>query len=700
MSITKKFKKNENLLLNILKERNSITETAKEFCRCLNIEYSDSYRRALSKFLYKRKTYPQDGANSFEEVSKAEFDIEVPKGARIRSAWGKPGSMQFSYKFEEEENVKDTFREDLIKDLKKFSPKSEIPFPSTTVKGDCLLEICMPDFHMGRQGIKESRDLFTEVFWSLLSRARAVYDIGKIELPIGNDYLNTDGIDYTTTKGTKQFDYQKWYESFRAGWQLLATNISTASALIPINVRTILGNHDKCHDEATELLTSNGWISYRNITEDTLIATLDPKSKETVYQKPTDIFTMSYEGTMHRYKNRYTDCLVSPNHRMMVRRPQADQYSFVKSKDFKSTGYDFFRISGENYREDFEINDDWLRLFAWINSDGSIDKRGNVLIYQAEGSKEKRIRDLLKRLDINHHSYFRERTVKAVAGRDLIKSTNKHWVFTLNKKHSKKALEFIHLHLNDKYEIPEILHNCSTRQIDVYINEYILGDGTRKEEDSSFAIYGIKSVLDQLQHILVTNGYYAKVKQVPRDGSYVLYSHKKETMHAPEKSIEEYKGIIWCVEVPNSNFFTRRNGKLSIHGNSRMFYMGDVISAYFFNSERVEVFNEVGTFHKFVFGNNMVMYDHGEVKPQDYPLIMATEYPEDFSKTKFREVHTGHLHKEMINEYRGIKVRFLPSLAKESDWEKLQYKHIRQAQALVWHKEHGLIDILQYNVNT
>ena len=89
--------------------------------------------------------------------------------------------------------------------------------------------------------------------------------------------------------------------------------------------------------------------------------------------------------------------------------------------------------------------------------------------------------------------------------------------------------------------------------------------------------------------------------------------------------------------------------------------MGDVISAYFHNDENIQVYNEVGKFHFFEYGNNLVMYDHGEVKSADYPLIMATEYPLEFSRTKFREVHTGHLHKEMLNEYRGIKVRYLPS---------------------------------------
>ena len=134
------------------------------------------------------------------------------------------------------------------------------------------------------------------------------------------------------------------------------------------------------------------------------------------------------------------------------------------------------------------------------------------------------------------------------------------------------------------------------------------------------------------------------------------------------------------------------------HDRQRAFYLGDMIYAWFRNDENVVVNNSLDVFKFHQYGTNLIMYEHGELKSQDYPLIMATENPTAFADSKYREVHVGHLHKEMLNEYRGVKVRFLPSIAPESYWEKASgYKHIKCAQGLVWDRNEGLITITQVN---
>ena len=48
-------------------------------------------------------------------------------------------------------------------------------------------------------------------------------------------------------------------------------------------------------------------------------------------------------------------------------------------------------------------------------------------------------------------------------------------------------------------------------------------------------------------------------------------------------------------------------------------------------------------------------------KPQELPLLIATEQPEMWSRCKVREVHCGHKHKEMLNEYMGCLLYTSPS---------------------------------------
>ena len=127
------------------------------------------------------------------------------------------------------------------------------------------------------------------------------------------------------------------------------------------------------------------------------------------------------------------------------------------------------------------------------------------------------------------------------------------------------------------------------------------------------------------------------------------------------------------------------------HDEERMFYAGEMLSAYFRASDRITV-NNSGEYRKYYeYGTNMLLFTHGDKeKHADLPLIMATEQPEMFARTKFREVHCGHLHKEKMDEYRGIKVRFLPSICSTDEWHKMKgYQHLRAAQAYLWNKKSG-----------
>ena len=133
------------------------------------------------------------------------------------------------------------------------------------------------------------------------------------------------------------------------------------------------------------------------------------------------------------------------------------------------------------------------------------------------------------------------------------------------------------------------------------------------------------------------------------------------------------------------------------HDFERMFYAGDVIKGWYRNDKNVVVDNSMESRKYVEYGVNMIMYTHGDKeKPSEMPLIMATEQPEMFARCSVREVHCGHLHKEMVNEYRGIKVRFIPSICANDDWHKtMGYSATRTGQAYIWSKTNGLEGYLQ-----
>lgn len=127
------------------------------------------------------------------------------------------------------------------------------------------------------------------------------------------------------------------------------------------------------------------------------------------------------------------------------------------------------------------------------------------------------------------------------------------------------------------------------------------------------------------------------------------------------------------------------------HDWERTFYLGDVLYAYFMNNANVTVDNSPHPRKYFRVGDTLMGWDHGEIKPSEYPLIMATERPIEFGTTRNRVMFTGHFHSQQTFEYRGIHVRFLPSICPADEWHKMNgYDSQRAAQGYKYNDE-GLL---------
>ena len=137
------------------------------------------------------------------------------------------------------------------------------------------------------------------------------------------------------------------------------------------------------------------------------------------------------------------------------------------------------------------------------------------------------------------------------------------------------------------------------------------------------------------------------------------------------------------------------------HDFERMFYIGEVIESWYKDCAAVTVDNSYDSRKYYRYGKNMLMFTHGDKeKPANMPLLMATEQPLMFAQCPYREVHCGHQHREIVNTYQGVKVRFLPSICTNDAWHKtMGYNAPREAQAYIWNKEKGCEGYLQVNLN-
>lgn len=134
------------------------------------------------------------------------------------------------------------------------------------------------------------------------------------------------------------------------------------------------------------------------------------------------------------------------------------------------------------------------------------------------------------------------------------------------------------------------------------------------------------------------------------------------------------------------------------HDFSSSFKLGEVLSAWYRNAERVTVDNGPAARKYYRYGTCLLGFTHGsDEKHSDLPMILAQERPNDWSATTCRELHIGHLHKRKASSYNiadthnGVIVRILPSLSGTDAWHarKGYVKGPRAMEAYLFHHDTG-----------
>lgn len=135
------------------------------------------------------------------------------------------------------------------------------------------------------------------------------------------------------------------------------------------------------------------------------------------------------------------------------------------------------------------------------------------------------------------------------------------------------------------------------------------------------------------------------------------------------------------------------------HDRMTAWHLGDSLECYFHLYKDVEINNDPISRKYIRWGSCLLMFTHGDKgKKLDYPKVMASERPEDWGQTLYREIHTGDKHQTKVEETHGVRVRILPSLTGTDTWhsENMFVGNQRCAEAFVWNKNDGLLGTAIY----
>ena len=372
-----------------------------------------------------------------------------------------------------------------------------------------------------------------------------------------------------------------------------------------------------CYDETTEVLTKNGWKSFKDVTYQDQIATLKD-GKYLRYQNPIDIMKYDFDGNMYHLKNRGIDIFVTDNHNLYVSKGSYVCRNKVKKEyNFELVAPDKYYRQDKRFKKGCEWTGEYIDKFK-IDPETKIDicNRKTGTIYERKHYYPGFICDMevfLKFLGFyvaegyvhktsiyiahNHltETEFVKSLIESIGETSHISPVNSNTQYFNNPQLSKWLTENCgKLACNKK--VPDFVKELSPKHIRIFLEYLYKGDG-HKKKSSYILTTTSKQLSDDVCELLLKCGDSFRVNVIDRrgrqsvlkdTGKIIISKHivydinwlkntdveiemSKVNKNKVKSYIEEYtpfKGSVYCATVPDHIMYVRRNGKGYWCGNS------------------------------------------------------------------------------------------------------------------------------------
>jgi len=127
------------------------------------------------------------------------------------------------------------------------------------------------------------------------------------------------------------------------------------------------------------------------------------------------------------------------------------------------------------------------------------------------------------------------------------------------------------------------------------------------------------------------------------------------------------------------------------HDEESAGWLSDLFAVHYEDEPRITVNDAILPFYVFEWGVFMLGVHHGhKVKNENLPLLFAAQFPQEWGRTKHREIHCGHRHHRDEKEYNGVTVVQHPTLAARDAYAaRGGWIADRAAWAITYHKKYG-----------
>lgn len=191
------------------------------------------------------------------------------------------------------------------------------------------------------------------------------------------------------------------------------------------------------------------------------------------------------------------------------------------------------------------------------------------------------------------------------------------------------------------------------------------------------------------------------------DGTTTKGTPVENSEHATDAYLKAFDAI--CQAVTTLSHFSQNVEVVFIPGNHdrlSSFHLLHAVKQVFREWPTVSFNIEYAERKVLTYGNNMLCFEHGDVSAKNNPLVFAVEFAEQWGRSPYRMLYTGHYHgrktKEFVteNEEHGFVTRIIPALT-SSDYYHYHNKYVGNRRSAILHLhdvEKGLITEFVYSV--
>jgi len=413
-----------------------------------------------------------------------------------------------------------------------------------------------------------------------------------------SDELRKFGIyaPYLTGK-TRQCDRDRIIGDFRSGriQAVCNVNVLTEGFDAPhidciVLLRPTLSAGLFCVDSKTEILTKKGWKTRGKIATGESVASFNPETESIEFAPAISITDRSILDNEHIYsiETPSTSIRVTDNHRIVFKTRKTAQPNWKINTASEVANYkDGIIIPKAGYinNKDAAITDDELRFIGLIMTDGCINKRTNGIAI-TQSIHQPWIHEIQHIID----NCGLKNTVRDITRvtQFSAKSTIRLWTISKGKpRKTKKCLqgwgkleEWLSKDFSEK-----LLYEISDRQFKILLEAIHLGDGAKQLKQTwvrrSYHIStGNKIFATRLQLCAILHGCQCSISEQHYNKNPLWYIHIKPSNVANIGSHYDGRPIwkkekpagepVWCIQTKYGTIITRRNGKVTILGNSQM----------------------------------------------------------------------------------------------------------------------------------